>query len=113
MHDLARAMRPELVEKDFWVCWMLERLWTLPEIAPHLLFKGGTSLSKCFNLIERFSEDIDIGIAHEILGFAGTREPMAQASRGKQSDAVKELAKTVTPRWIEETLLPALDHHCG
>lgn len=110
---LARAMRPELVEKDFWVCWVLERLWTLPQIAPQLLFKGGTSLSKCFNLIERFSEDIDVGIAHEILGFDGTREPTAQPSKGKQKDAVKELSRTVTPRWITETLQPALREHCA
>ncbi len=47
-----------IIEKDFWVCWTLRRLYGM-EGAPQLLFKGGTSLSKCFRLIERFSEDID------------------------------------------------------
>ena len=43
-------------EKDFWVCWTLKQLFTLPEFAGHLTFKGGTSLSKAWGLIDRFSE---------------------------------------------------------
>lgn len=51
------------VEKDFWVCWMFDVLFNgLPENHPRLLFKGGTSLSKSFGLINRFSEDIDITV---------------------------------------------------
>jgi predicted nucleotidyltransferase component of viral defense system len=47
------------IEKDFWVCWTLDALFDQLEAGgPRLLFKGGTSLSKGFNLIERFSEDI-------------------------------------------------------
>jgi predicted nucleotidyltransferase component of viral defense system len=46
------------VEKDFWVCWVLDALFNgLPPDGPRLLFKGGTSLSKAFALISRFSED--------------------------------------------------------
>jgi hypothetical protein len=46
------------VEKDFWVCWTLDALFRgLAEGHPRLLFKGGTSLSKSFGLIDRFSED--------------------------------------------------------
>ncbi len=48
-----------VVEKDFWVCWALKHLFELEDV-PDLLFKGGTSLSKGFGLIDRFSEDIDI-----------------------------------------------------
>jgi len=49
------------VEKDFWVCWTLDALFNgLEAGSPRLLFKGGTSLSKAFDLIARFSEDIDI-----------------------------------------------------
>ena len=51
---------PQLVEKDFWVCWILKILFSLQGIGTHLTFKGGTSLSKCYNVIKRFSEDIDI-----------------------------------------------------
>ena len=44
------------VEKDFWVCWTLREIFSDPEIGGHITFKGGTSLSKAWKLIERFSE---------------------------------------------------------
>ena len=59
------------VEKDFWVCWTLDALFNgLPADGPRLLFKGGTSLSKAFGLIARFSEDIDITVFRDDLGQA-------------------------------------------
>ena len=67
---------PDYVEKDFWVCLVLDLLFNaLPEAHPKLLFKGGTSLSKAFGLIQRFSEDIDLVVHRDALGFAGDREP--------------------------------------
>lgn len=60
---------PLIVEKDFWVCWMLRRIFESPEIGKHLVFKGGTSLSKVFNAIQRFSEDIDLSVAPSLLGW--------------------------------------------
>ena len=57
------------IEKDFWVCWTLRILFGLPEWGSHLTFKGGTSLSKGWQLIERFSEDIDVVIDRDALGF--------------------------------------------
>ncbi|MCL2327748.1 MAG: nucleotidyl transferase AbiEii/AbiGii toxin family protein [Bacteroidetes bacterium] len=59
-----------VLEKDWWVTAVLRALFTLP-YAKNLSFKGGTSLSKCYNLIERFSEDIDIAVNREFLGFSG------------------------------------------
>ena len=56
-------MNPEIVQKDFWVCWTLKRLFQLPDLKDSLIFKGGTSLSKVYNLIKIFSEDIDISIS--------------------------------------------------
>ena len=57
------------IEKDFWVCWVLDVLFNgLGEGHPRLLFKGGTSLSKSFGLIDRFSEDIDITVFRDDLG---------------------------------------------
>ena len=44
-----------IIEKDFWVCWILRELFSLPGIGEHLIFKGGTSLSKVWRVIERFS----------------------------------------------------------
>jgi hypothetical protein len=61
---------PQAVEKDAWVTLMLRMIFT-SDLANHLIFKGGTSLSKAFNLIQRFSEDIDLGIDRRHLGFKG------------------------------------------
>lgn len=60
----------EVIEKDWWVTAVLRAMFSLP-YANHLSFKGGTSLSKCWHLIDRFSEDIDIAIDREYLGFSG------------------------------------------
>jgi predicted nucleotidyltransferase component of viral defense system len=57
----ATNISPILLEKDFWVSWLLNHIFQM-SIAKDLVFKGGTSLSKCFGLIKRFSEDIDITI---------------------------------------------------
>jgi hypothetical protein len=81
-----------IVEKDFWVCWTLKELFRLPAIGEHLIFKGGTSLSKVFNVIERFSEDIGVSIDRSFLGFGGTNEPEAGASnkeKQRRIDALK------------------------
>ena len=47
-----------IVEKDFWVCWVLKQLFSIEALSGRLLFKGGTSLSNIFHAINRFSEDI-------------------------------------------------------
>lgn len=54
------GMPPAIVEKDFWVCYMLDYLFQRSQWKDHLVFKGGTSLSKAYHLIQRFSEDIDL-----------------------------------------------------
>jgi len=66
-----KALPAVAVEKDWWATVILHALFSLP-YAEHLSFKGGTSLSKCYHFIERFSEDIDIAINREKLGFTGT-----------------------------------------
>jgi hypothetical protein len=79
-------------EKDFWVCWLLSKLFSL-EGVPRLLFKGGTSLSKAFNLIDRFSEDIDISLSREDLGFSGTDDPLRMPSRKQRTRQIEALGK--------------------
>jgi hypothetical protein len=59
---------PVIVEKDYWVCWLLGKIFADPRWEPHLVFKGGTSLSKVFNAIQRFSEDIDLSVSPALLG---------------------------------------------
>ena len=61
------------IEKDFWVCWTLRHLFSLQGV-PQMCFKGGTSLSKVFRLIHRFSEDIDVSLDRAALGFTGKRD---------------------------------------
>lgn len=61
-----RNMSPVMLEKDFWVCWLLGILFE-SKFAGSLVFKGGTSLSKVFGVIERFSEDIDLSLSPAFL----------------------------------------------
>lgn len=63
-----KGMHPAIVEKDFWVCWTLDYLFRESNFRDSFAFKGGTSLSKGFGLIERFSEDIDLIFDWRLLG---------------------------------------------
>ncbi|MCY4396397.1 MAG: nucleotidyl transferase AbiEii/AbiGii toxin family protein [Rhodospirillaceae bacterium] len=87
---------PGYAEKDFWVCLVLDVLFNrLPGGHPKLLFKGGTSLSKAFGLIRRFSEDIDLVVHRDGLGFAGDRDPTTATglSNKRRSTLFDELAQ--------------------
>ena len=95
------------VEKDFWVCWTLDKLFGLPMWGEHLTFKGGTSLSKGWKLIERFSEDIDIVINRGALGFHGDKAPETAPSRKQRNRRLKEL-RLVCQVCVKEAIRPAL-----
>ena len=84
---------PGLVEKDFWVCWALKHLFSIPAFKSHLLFKGGTTLSKIFGIIERFSEDIDLAVDWEMLGFRGERSPLVEMSSKKLDRRLGEIQR--------------------
>ena len=71
-----------VVEKDWWVTSVLRAIFSLP-YADNVSFKGGTNLSKCWGLIQRMSEDIDIGISREFLGFGG------ELSKNKINDKLR------------------------
>lgn len=58
--DTLGQISPAVIEKDFWVCWVLDALFSSPQWRDKMIFKGGTSLSKAFHIINRFSEDIDL-----------------------------------------------------
>ncbi len=74
-----RGLHPAIIEKDFWVCWVLRQLFLSPSLKEHLVFKGGTSLSKVDGMIERFSEDIDLVLDWELLGYGSDGEDAWQA----------------------------------
>ena len=77
---LRRNLSPVILEKDFWVCWLLGVLFE-SEFAGSLVFKGGTALSKVFGLIQRFSEDIDLSLAPEFLGLPIPGETSTQGAK--------------------------------
>jgi hypothetical protein len=88
------------IEKDFWVCWTLDALFNeLDAGGPRLLFKGGTSLSKGYGLIERFSEDIDITVFREDIGQAATVQEL-EALSGKKRTARLDAIKTACQEYI-------------
>ena len=109
----AKATTPAVVEKDFWVTWVLNRLFREPSLARLLMFKGGTSLSKVYNLIERFSEDIDLVLDWRVLS---DDDPLAERSRTKQEQLNKDINERAQ-QYIAENLLgqvkEALDGLCG
>ncbi|OGW69853.1 MAG: hypothetical protein A2036_01435 [Omnitrophica bacterium GWA2_50_21] len=78
-----------IVEKDFWVCWILDYLFQDSPWKDRLIFKGGTSLSKAFGAIERFSEDIDLILDWQLLGYSEA-EPWKERSATKQDAFGKE-----------------------
>lgn len=98
-----------IIEKDFWVCWSLRRLFCLPKgTTASLVFKGGTSLSKAFGAIRRFSEDIDLSFNRAELGYTDDRDPEKEGISKKQAaQLINELVGDVG-RHIAEKLLPAL-----
>ncbi len=113
-HDLLqeaanrRDVAPIVIEKDFWVCWTLKRLFTDPALAPHLTFKGGTSLSKAYGLIERFSEDIDLTISREAPLLQDGASPMEEAISGKERERRIDALKQNAQRFVAEIILPNL-----
>jgi hypothetical protein len=102
------GMAPQIIEKDFWVCWTLRELFTLPVIKDHLTFKGGTSLSKIFKVIQRFSEDIDISIERSYLGFVGNKDPES-ATGSKQRNAILGELAVACQKFVKNDLLVALN----
>jgi hypothetical protein len=102
------GLNPVIIEKDFWVCWMLKQLFAIKELGGMLIFKGGTSLSKCFNLIQRFSEDIDIAVDFEKLGFVDEKDPRrAELSYTKRDVLLKEMLAACQD-FIARELVPIL-----
>ena len=68
------GLNDTVVEKDFWVCFTLDYLFHRSPWMDFITFKGGTSLSKAFNLISRFSEDIDLILDWRLLGYGKVQE---------------------------------------
>lgn len=89
------------------MCWTLQELFALPDAGSHLIFKGGTSLSKAYRIIDRFSEDIDISIARNSLGFGGDQSPEAATGGKERARRLKNLMDAAKTK-ISAELRPAL-----
>ena len=100
-----RNVSPVILEKDFWVCWLLGILFE-SEFAGSLVFKGGTSLSKVFGVIERFSEDIDLSLSPAFLNLpedcrAGGQGPPDQARHDAGAPDRTNTAHLISGRTLE------------
>ncbi len=104
----AQAMRVHeaVIEKDFWVCWILDYLFQDSPWKTHMAFKGGTSLSKAFHAIERFSEDIDLVLDWRLLGYS-MDEPWDARSATKQTAFGEDALQRATA-FLAENLTPVL-----
>ena len=100
------GLSPAIIEKDFWVCWMLDYLFNRSPWTRQLAFKGGTSLSKAYGLIKRFSEDIDLIIDWRLLGY-GLKEPWEPRSNTQQ-DIFNVKANERCAAFLKDTFVPRL-----
>ena len=95
--SLNYGMPEQIIEKDWWVSTVMRALFALP-YANQMSFKGGTSLSKCWNVISRFSEDIDIAVNRVFLGYGG------ELSRTQVSDKLRRAACTFVRERLQNDL---------
>lgn len=106
-----RAGRPaHLLEKDVWVVWALSALFRSP-LGEHLVFKGGTSLSKAYGVIRRFSEDVDLTydirvLAPDLVGADGEALPQTRAEERRWSSEIRRRL----PAWVGNVALPVITH---
>lgn len=105
------GLSPAIVEKDFWVCFTLDYLFRDSPWRKQLAFKGGTSLSKAFNLIKRFSEDIDLILDWRILGY-GIDEPWRDRSNTQQ-DIFNEQANARSAEFLKDEFVHKLKCDLG
>jgi len=105
------------VEKDFWVCWTLNALYhRLPKSGPRLLFKGGTSLSKAYGLIQRFSEDIDVTVFRDDLGQGASvkdLEALSGKKRQARLDAIRDACQAYVTGDLRKALAAILAEDTG
>lgn len=118
--EIYRALAPQLarstavLEKDVWVCWALKTIFSMPGRL-RMAFKGGTSLSKVFNAIERFSEDVDITLDYRALNenFDPFGDGLSKSRLKKLSDELKafvsEHVRAVVAPYFEESLSAEFD----
>jgi len=104
--SVKNGLSPAIVEKDFWVVWTLDYLFARSPWKKQLAFKGGTSLSKAYGLIKRFSEDIDLILDWRLLGY-GVNEPWVKRSNTQQ-DLFNEAANARSAAFLKDVFVPRI-----
>jgi len=99
------GLNTAIIEKDFWVCLILDYLFNKCEWKGNLTFKGGTSLSKCFNMIHRFSEDIDLILDWRVLGYS-TEEVWQKFPSISKQDNFNKSINNKTKDFLETEFIP-------
>jgi hypothetical protein len=103
-----RDLTPVIVEKDLWVCWTLRRLTTARELKDHVTFKGGTSLSKAYDIIQRFSEDIDLTIRRAAPLIEDIPSPMADSIGANERVRRIKALRAAAQAYVETIAMPSL-----
>lgn len=98
-----KGMTSKVLEKDIWVCWTLKALFSMPNAYP-MAFKGGTSLSMVYSVINRFSEDVDVTLDRR--KFAPTIDPLEpEISKGEVKRRVAQLNAKVQ-NYRDDEIIP-------
>ena len=100
---------PSIVEKDFWVCRVLNILFREDSLNPYLCFRGGTSLSKAYKIIRRFSEDIDVALSPRFFTELGEEDKPTAFQSASQRDAKLRKIRPHYRRMMEHVLLPLME----
>ncbi len=102
----ARSGRATIIlEKDIWVCWVLQALFSMPDPHP-MAFKGGTSLSKVYGIIDRFSEDVDVTLDYR--AFDDGFDPFADGASRNRIGLFSERLRDRVAKYIRDVVTPAL-----
>lgn len=104
---ISMGMQPNVIEKDFWVCFMLDHLFHDCKYKNAFVFKGGTSLSKSYHVIERFSEDIDLILDWRKI-MNDEVNPWEERSKTKQ-DLLNKQINSEAAKFYKEELIPQLN----
>ena len=102
----------DMIEKDFWVCWSLSRIFGDPQLYRILCFKGGTSLSKAFHLIERFSEDIDLILDWRLVTQEDPMQSRSNAQQDKFNKRIQEESADYISHQLKEKIATVFDGKC-
>ncbi|MBY0244206.1 MAG: nucleotidyl transferase AbiEii/AbiGii toxin family protein [Sphingobacteriaceae bacterium] len=102
---IKKQVTPAIAEKDFWVTWVLSKIFADGYLSKILMFKGGTSLSKVFNIIERFSEDIDLVLDWNTV----TQDNPLLARSNSQQNKFNQSLNDSAHEFMQDQILPRLN----